>query len=47
MKIYYLEKQGALFPENSELRESFDQILIKMQEDGSYKKLLNTYFGED
>ena len=44
---FRLEKYGALFPENSELRENFDQILIKMQEDGSYKKLLDTYFGED
>ncbi len=40
------EKYGALFPEGSELRESFDLSLIEMQEDGTYQKLLSAYFGD-
>ena len=43
---FRLEKYGALFPEGSELRESFDLALIEMQEDGTYKKILDRYFGE-
>lgn len=44
---FRLEKYGALFPESSSLRESFDQTLIKMQEDGTYENILSIYFGEN
>lgn len=44
---FRLEKYGALFPEGSDLREPFDLTLIKMQEDGTYAKLLAQYFGDD
>ena len=44
--LFKPEKYGALFPKNSELKEIFDRALIEIQEDGTYQKIYDKYFGE-
>ena len=43
-EIFKPEKYGILYPENSKLKEQIDQVLLKMQEDGSYQKIYKKYF---
>jgi len=44
-KVFKPEKYGILFPQNSELKEKVDRILIALYEDGTYAGLLEKYFG--
>ena len=44
--LFKPEKYGALFPNDSGLKEGFDRALIEIQEDGTYKTLYNKYFSE-
>ena len=44
-EVFKPEKYGILLPEGSRLKERIDQALISIQEDGTYQKILNKYFG--
>lgn len=44
--LFKPENYGAIFPEGSALKETFDQNLIEMQEDGTYKQIYEKYFGQ-
>jgi len=43
-EVFKPEKYGILFPQNSPLKESVDQVLIGLFEDGTYTTLLRKYF---
>ncbi|MCD5390021.1 MAG: transporter substrate-binding domain-containing protein [Candidatus Pacebacteria bacterium] len=43
-EIFKPEKYGILFPEGSDLKESVDQTLIEMKEDGTYQDIFEKYF---
>lgn len=42
--VFAQENYGILFPENAPIKDVVDRTLIQMQEDGSYRKIYNTYF---
>ncbi len=46
-EMFKPEKYGILLPEGSALKEIIDRTLIKMQEDGTYKKIKEKYFGPE
>ena len=44
--LFKPEKYGILYPKGSPRKEEFDQVLIAIQEDGTFAKLYDKYFAE-
>ncbi|MCD5380913.1 transporter substrate-binding domain-containing protein, partial [Candidatus Gracilibacteria bacterium] len=44
--VFKPESYGILFPEASKYKEKIDQVLLEIQEDGTYQKIHAKYFGK-
>jgi len=44
--LFKKQVYGFSFPENSPLREQVNRIILKLKENGEYKKLYKKWFGD-
>jgi polar amino acid transport system substrate-binding protein len=44
-QVFEPEKYGVALPANSPLRERINQAILRLQEDGTYQRIYNRWFG--
>ena len=45
--VFLKESYGSLFPDQSPLRKRVDTALLQLRENGTYDRLVTTWFGGD